>query len=388
MSRRFLWSHTAYRFLLGLYPREFRARFASDLEADFRDLLRTRGALATWRRVVADLLQSVPLTHAGARAARKQARVMAGKGERPMRSLPSDLRHACRVLLKAPVFTAVTVITLAFGIGANSAIFSLVNAVLLRPLGYAEPERLMLIYEGFGGPGKIGVSPPDFVDLTTLQRPFSSIGAYRTTQYELSGTGDPERITGVRVSAAVFPILGVPPAIGRTFVESDDQPGPDVAVLSHGLWQRRFGGDPQAVGRTITLDRRPYTVVGVMPAAFQFPKRGPQINGEPAQVWTPLALDPFERSQNARGMMYNHSVIGRLRDGVTSGRALADIGALRSRLIENYPPCCGSRCSRSPSPRCRSPRRSPARCSGRCCSCSARSASCCSSRVRTSRTSS
>ena len=132
-----------------------------------------------------------------------------------MRSLPSDLRHACRVLLKAPVFTAVTVITLAFGIGANSAIFSLVNAVLLRPLGYAEPARLMLVHEGFGGPQKMGVSPPDFVDLTTLQQPFSSLGAYRTTQYELSGTGEPERITVVRVSASVFPILGVPPAIGR-----------------------------------------------------------------------------------------------------------------------------------------------------------------------------
>ncbi|HET6896763.1 MAG TPA: ADOP family duplicated permease, partial [Vicinamibacteria bacterium] len=337
MGRRFRWSHAAYQVLLHVYPREFRARFGSDLEADFGELLRTRGSLATWRRVVPDLLRSVPLTHAGARAARQRARVMSVKGERPMRSLPSDLRHACRVLLKAPVFTAVTVITLAFGIGANSAIFSLVNAVLLRPLGYAEPERLMLVYEGFGGPGKIGVSPPDFVDLTTLQRPFSSIGAYRTTQYELSGTGEPERITGVRVSAAVFPILGVPPAAGRTFVESDDQPGQDVAVLSHGLWQRRFGGDPQAVGRTITLDRRPYTVVGVMPPAFQFPKRGPQINGEPAQVWTPLALDSFERSENARGMMYNHSVIGRLRDGVTAERARADIGALRSRLIDNYP---------------------------------------------------
>jgi len=334
---RFLWSQTAYRVLLCLYPREFRARFASDLEADFGELLRTRGALATWRRVVPDLLRSVPLTHAGARAARKRARATAGKGERPMRSLPSDLRHACRVLRKAPVFTAVTVITLAFGIGANSAIFSLVNAVLLRPLGYADQERLMLIYEGFGGPQKIGVSPPDFVDLTTLQRPFSSIGAYRTTQYELSGTGEAERITGVRVSASVFPILGVPPAIGRTFFESDDRPGQDVVVLSHGLWQRRFGGDPSALGRTISLDRRPYTIVGVMPAAFQFPKRGPQINGEPAQVWTPLALDSFERSQNARGMMYNHSVIGRLRDGVTSPRARADIGALGPRLVDNYP---------------------------------------------------
>jgi predicted permease len=338
MRRRFRWSRAAYRFLLGLYPRGFRDRFATDLEADFADLLRTRGAVATWRRVVPDLFRSVPLTHAGARAARKESRVISGKGERPMSSVLSDLRHACRVLLKAPMFTAFTVITLAFGIGANSAIFSLVNAVLLRPLGYAEPERLMLVYEGFGGPQKAGVSPPDFADLTTLQGPFSGLGAYRTTQYELSGMGEPERITGVRVSASVFPILGVPPAMGRTFAESEDQPGRDVAVLSHGLWQRRFAGDPSAVGRTITLDRRLYTVVGVMPAAFQFPKRGPQINGEPAQVWTPLALDPFERSQNARGMMYNHTVIGRLRDGVTSQQARAEFGALGPRLVANYPP--------------------------------------------------
>jgi predicted permease len=338
MRRRLLSSRAAYRFLLGLYPRGFRDRFAADLEADFAELLGRRGALATWRRIVPDLIRSVPLTHAGARAARNQVRLTTAKGERPMRSLGSDLRHACRGLRKAPVFTAVTVITLAFGIGANSAIFSLVNAVLLRPLGYAEPERLMLVYEGFGGPRKTGVSPPDYVDLTALQRPFSSIGAYRTTQYELSGSGEPERITGVRVSASVFPILGVPPAIGRTFEEPDDQLGRDVAVLSHGLWQRRFGGDPAAVGRTITLDRRLYTVVGIMPAAFEFPKRGPQINGEPAQVWTPLALDPFERSQRARGMMYNHTVIGRLREGVTSQQARAELGALGPRLVGNYPP--------------------------------------------------
>ena len=128
-----------------------------------------------------------------------------------MGSLKADVRHAVRALVKAPVFTAVTVVTLALGIGANSAIFSLVNAVLLRPLGYVEPDRLMLIYEGFRGSAfcKVGVSPPDFVDLTTLQRSFSSIGAYRTQQYELSGAGEPEQITGVRVSASVFPILGV-----------------------------------------------------------------------------------------------------------------------------------------------------------------------------------
>ncbi len=333
-------SQAIYRILLRVYPHEFRARFASELEADFADLLHARGTKATWLRVVPDLCRSVPIAHARARAARKRARATAYHGETAMGSLKADVRHAVRALVKAPVFTAVTVITLALGIGANSAMFSLVNAVLLRPLGYVEPERLMLIYEGFRGSAfsKIGVSPPDFIDLTTVQRSFSSIGAYRTQQYELSGAGEPEQITGVRLSPSVFPILGVSAAHGRTFLESEDQPGQDVAVLSYGLWQRRYGGDPNAVGRTMTLDRRPYTIVGIMPASFQFPKRGPQINGEPAQVWTPLALSPFERSQQARGMMYNHTVIGRLRAGVATEHAIREAGALGPSLVRNYPP--------------------------------------------------
>ncbi len=333
-------SQAIYRILLRVYPHEFRACFASDLEADFAGLLHARGTKATWLRVVPDLCRSVPVTHARARAARKRARATAYHGETAMGSLKADVRHAVRALVKAPVFTAVTVITLALGIGANSAMFSLVNAVLLRPLGYVEPERLMLIYEGFRGSAfsKVGVSPPDFIDLTTVQRSFSSIGAYRTQQYELSGAGEPEQITGVRVSASVFPILGVSAAHGRTFLESEDQPGQDVAVLSYGLWRRRYGGDPNAVGRTMTLDRRPYTIVGIMPAAFQFPNRGPQINGEPAQVWTPLALSQFERSQQARGMMYNHTVIGRLRVGVATEHAMREAGALGPSLARNYPP--------------------------------------------------
>ena len=266
-------SQAIYHILLRVYPHEFRARFASDLEADFADLLHARGTKATWLRVVPDLCRSVPVTHARARAARKRARATAYHGETAMGSLKADVRHAVRALVKAPVFTAVTVITLALGIGANSAMFSLVDAVLLRPLGYVEPERLMLIYEGFRGSAfsKVGVSPPDFIDLTTVQRSFSSIGAYRTQQYELSGAGEPEQITGVRVSASVFPILGVSAAHGRTFLESEDQPGEDVAVLSYGLWQRRYGGDPNAVGRTTTLappplhDRRHHA--GIVPVS-------------------------------------------------------------------------------------------------------------------------
>src|SRR5688500_7762899 len=242
-------SQAIYRSLLCLYPREFRARFAADLEADFADLLQARGTMATWLRVTPDLCRSVLTTHARARATRERACGTAYHGETAMGSFTTDVRHAVRALVKAPVFTAVTVLTLALGIGANSAIFSLVNAVLLRPLGYLEPERLMLIYEGFRGSAfaKVGVSPPDFIDLTTLQRSFSSIGAYRTQQLELSGAGESEQITSVRVSASVFPILGVRAAHGRTFLESEDQPGQDVAVLSYGLWQGRYGGDPSAV---------------------------------------------------------------------------------------------------------------------------------------------
>ena len=164
-----------------------------------------------------------------------------------------------------------------------------------------------------------------------------------------------------------FRFWACPPRIGRTFLESEDQPGQDVAVLSYGLWQRRYGGDPNAVGRTMTLDRRPYTIVGIMPASFQFPKRGPQINGEPAQVWTPLALSSFERSQQARGMMYNHTVIGRLRAGVATEhaargnrRARADAWSGTTR------PSSRGRSTRSWSPPCRSSARSPGRSSDHC----------------------
>ncbi len=253
-----------------------------------------------------------------------------------MSSLLFDLRYAIRTLAKAPVFTTVTIVTLALGIGANSAIFSLVNVVMLRPLGYERPERLMLIHEGIpeSGVPRIGVSPPDYVDLTQYQGSFTAIGVYRTRFLELSGAGEPDQIPGAQVSATVFPILGVNAAIGRTFVPADEESGEAVAILSHGLWQRRYGGR-EVLGQRVMLDRQPYTIVGVMPAAFQFPKRGPQLNGEPADVWVPLVFNPFERQ--ARGMMYNHSVLGRLRDGMTIQQAAADTAALAPRIRQNYP---------------------------------------------------
>ena len=234
------------------------------------------------------------------------------------------------------MFTAVTVLTLALGIGANSAIFSLVNAVLLRPLGYQQPERLMMVHEIIPDSGvpRFGVSPADYLDLDQYQTAFTDIGAYRTRAMELSGTGSPESVTIAETTAAVFPLLGVNAVEGRTFLATEDQSDPSVAIISDALRRRRFAAS-SPIGERILLDRRPYTIVGVMPAGFEFPKRGPQFNGTPADIYLPLVFNPFER--RARAMFYNHSVIGRLRDGVTIEQATRDTAALAPRIGENYP---------------------------------------------------
>jgi putative ABC transport system permease protein len=319
-------SCAAYRLLLKRYPPAFRARFGADLEADFLQMIRTRGARHAWRRVLAD----VRAPHTGGPPA--------PPGEPFMRSLLFDLRYGIRALLKAPAFTIITVATLALGIGANSAIFSLVNAVLVRPLGYEEPDRLMLVYEAIpeSGVPRFDVSPPDYLDLVKYQQVFSSIGAYRTRTFELSGGGEPEQIDAAEVTASVFPVLGINAARGRTFLADEDQRQSNVAIISHTFAARRFSArDP--LGAAILLDRVPYTIVGVMPASFEFPKRGASSNAQPADVWLPLVFNPFERNQ-ARGMMYNHTVIGRLRDGVPPEQASRDLAGLARRIQDNYPP--------------------------------------------------
>ena len=333
-------SRIAYRAVLRLYPVSFRQRFGRDLESDFAQLLARQGVASAWVETLKDLWRSIGETYAHARIERRgliygRLRVPNDPGGSFMASLLLDVRHAIRGLIKTPVFTIVTVATLALGIGANSAIFSLVNAVLLRPMGYQQPERLMLIYEGIPEADiqRFGVSPPDFADLADYQRSFDAIGAYRTRELELSGLGEPEQIVVGQLTSTVFPILGVNAATGRTFLPSDDQ-NQLVAVISHGLWQRRFGARG-IVGERLMLDRQPYTIVGIMPASFQFPKRGPQLNGEPAEIWVPLVFNPFERQ--ARGMFYNHTVVGRLREGVSVEQATADTAALASRIRDNYP---------------------------------------------------
>ncbi|HUE90046.1 MAG TPA: ABC transporter permease [Vicinamibacterales bacterium] len=328
-------SRALYRLLIRAYPLEFRCHFRSDLEADFIDLLSTRGRRAAWMLVVQDWLGSVSATRTYARQKRRRLWAIAYRGDTRMSSIAFDLPQALRGLTKAPVFSLVTIATLALGIGANSAIFSLVNAVLLRPLGYERPERLMLVHETIpeSNVPRFGVSPADYVDMLQYETSFSSMAAYRTRRFELSGGGASEQVTVAQATAPLFQLLGVSPAVGRTFTAADEQ-NPQVAVISHGLWQRRLGG-AEVLGATLMLDRQPYTVIGVMPASFQFPRRGAEFNNVPADAWLPLVFNPFER--NARGMFFNHSVIGRLRDEVTAERAAADFAALGPRIRENYP---------------------------------------------------
>jgi predicted permease len=330
------WSIGLLRLFLRTYPREFRDRFGADLERDFSELMSTRGAAAAWKYALSDMRRAVPMTHSDDQRARQRRYVISLGGEGQMGSLLFDLRHAVRALISSPVFTAVTVITLALGIGANSAIFSLVNAVLLRPLGYQEPERLMMIHEIIpeSRVPRFGVSPADYADLDQYQGSFTDIGAYRTRAMELSGSGTPESISVAQTTAAVFPLLGAAAADGRTFLPAEDQSEQSVAVITESLRRRRFAAS-SPVGERIILDRRPYTIVGVMPAGFEFPKRGPQFNGSPADVFLPLVFNPFERQ--ARGMFYNHSVVGRLKDGVTMEQATRDTAALAPRITENYP---------------------------------------------------
>jgi len=248
-----------------------------------------------------------------------------------------DVRYAARSLRKSAGFTIVAVLTLALGIGANASLFSVVNTVLLQPLPFKSPSRLMMLYEGLPqiGSPKIPFSAPDFAIVRRGQRSFTSLGAVQDKEFELSGQGQPNRIIGARVSASIFPMLGVAPLLGRFFRPEEDAPGQNVAVLSYGLWQRRYGGQPGIVGGIIDLDRQPYTVIGVMPRHFVFPLPGPRANFVPATLWVPMGFTPSELQ--GWGLRYDLSVFGRLQPGVTLQQARSEGEALGAVLEAQYP---------------------------------------------------
>ena len=249
-----------------------------------------------------------------------------------------DVRYAVRMLMKSPGFTAIAVVTLALGIGANTAIFTIVDAVLLRPLPFKDPTRLVMLSESFKSLGfpELPGSPPDIAVMERTQRSFASLGAFQDKGLDLSGEGEPEHIAAARVSASIFPMLGIQPLLGRTYSEQEDKLGTHVAVLGYGLWQHRYAGRPNIVGQTIELDRIPYTVIGVMPKNFQFPLPGPKHNNEPAALWIPMAFSPDELQ--GWGDEYNNSVLARLKPGVTFNEALADAALVTAEIKRVYPP--------------------------------------------------
>jgi len=249
-----------------------------------------------------------------------------------------DVRYAVRMLMKSPGFTAIAVLTLALGIGANTAIFTIVDAVLLRPLPFKDPSRLVMLSESFKSLGflEVPASPPDIAVIERTQKSFTPLGAFQNKGFDLSGGGEPEHIAAARVSASIFPMLGIQPLLGRTYTEQEDKPGTHVAVLGYGLWQHRYAGRPNIVGQTIELDRIPYTVIGVMSKNFQFPLAGPKYNNEPAELWIPMAFTPDELQ--GWGDQYNNSVLARLKPGVKFNEAQADAALVTAEIKRVYPP--------------------------------------------------
>ncbi|HEX7118560.1 MAG TPA: ABC transporter permease [Longimicrobiales bacterium] len=237
-----------------------------------------------------------------------------------METLRQDVRFAVRNLGRHPGFFAVAVLTLALGIGANSGIFSVVNAVLLRPLEYREPDRLVFIHSQFPTLGfdEFWISPPEYRELQERARSYEAIGAWRTGSSSISGIEEPIRVRSARASAEFFTALGVPPLVGRAYTVEEDLPGaPAVAVLSHRVWREVFGGDPSIVGGRVEIDGESRTVVGVMPPGFDIEDAG-------VDVWLPLALEP---NPTNRGSHYLN-LVGRLAPGATLERARAELGAL------------------------------------------------------------
>ena len=252
-------------------------------------------------------------------------------------SLWQDLRFALRILRKSPAFTAVAILTLALGIGANTAIFSIVNAVLLRPLPFKDSARLVLLHEGLPKIGfpKMSFSPPDLAVFAREQRLFSELGFFLNERMDISGQGEPDRVTVTRVSANLLPMLGAEPMLGRAFAPEEDAPGHPVAILSYALWQSRYGGNPKILGQQIELDRRPYVVIGVMPRRFVFPLPGLGNNGSPAGLWVPRAVTPVELRD--WGGLYLTSVVARLPVGVTLNQTQAQLDSLAPTILANYP---------------------------------------------------
>ncbi len=255
-----------------------------------------------------------------------------------MPALLADLRYALRRLRQAPGFTLTAVLTLALGIGATTAIFSIVDGVLLRPLPFAHPERLVLLGDHLAGTnwgddgGGAPVTGPEIGAYSRETHVFASMGGFRGASYELSGRGEPVQVIGTRTGSGVFPTLGVAPLLGRTFTKEEDEQREPVAVLSYATWKDRFGGDPRILGRKILLDRKPYGIIGVMPSEFEFPLVPGRLNR--SELWVPLSLTTSELAQNDS---WSFQLVARLKPGVSAAQAQSDAERVAQQTMRGFP---------------------------------------------------
>ena len=245
-----------------------------------------------------------------------------------MGALLQDLRYGFRMLAKSPGFTAIAVVTLALGIGANTAIFSVINSALLRPLPFHEPQRLVSLWETESAPGNFPLSGRDYLDWQSQSRALESTALYSWGRsFSASGAGQPEGAAVISTQANFFSVLGVEPKIGRTFDSGEDRAGKNrVAILSNAFWQRHFGGRAEAIGKTIELNEEPYSVIGVMPAWFNFPSA--------TEIWVPMDMAPEELGP--RGS-HSFRAIGRLKPGISVGQAQAELSTIAKQLGKQYP---------------------------------------------------
>jgi len=323
----------AYLGLLRLLPENFRRRHGDEMARLFEEMWRaspTMGARTRlWLTLGWDLVRSAWRERRKNRRARRTS--AAGGQERDegrrgliMDHVAQDLKHALRQLARRPGFAAVLVLTLALGIGANTAVFSVVDGVLLRPLPYPHPGRLAVVWTQFPTMNlmEFPASWPEYEDYRAQSKSWDDLGLWGRTQRTITGDDDPERLDVVYCSWTLWKVLGVEPVIGRFFGQEEDVAGrDDVVVLSHGLWERRFGSDPSLVGRTVELDGTPTRVLGVMPAGFAFPDRD-------TQAWIPVGIDPADPPGRASHFA---SLLGRLKEGVTLDQASSELKGLMAR---------------------------------------------------------
>lgn len=250
----------------------------------------------------------------------------------------ADLRFALRQLRKSPGFTFTAVMTLAIGIGGVIAVFSVVEAVLLRPLPFVNPVGLVRIHEGVEHQFDAADLPaPDVIQIARENRTFSAVAGFISAEYELTGAGSPLRARAERVNASLFPLLGAQPLLGRAFTQSEDEHSTPVAVISYALWQERFHGDAGAIGKIIDLDRRPYTVIGVMPRNFEFPIEAGRLNHR--DLWVPMSFTPDERQDETDNFMYG--AVARLKPGVSMAQAKSDVHRVVAAIDAQIPPKLG-----------------------------------------------